>query len=81
MVIICKNCGKEYHDPGGNLSQYHCDNCKARGPLVRIQKRKDQSEEIIGAGTGVAVGAALAGLAGAIALGFLVWALWKAARK
>ena len=66
MPLVCQNCKKEYHDPGGDLSKYWCSNCTARGPLVRINPNQGEAGKVVGAGLGAAVGAGIAGPVGAV---------------
>jgi len=70
MAVICKHCGKENNDPGGELSQFHCGHC-GHGPLVRITQEEQKAGKVVGAGVGAAIGAGLGGPIGAV-LGALI---------
>jgi hypothetical protein len=65
MTVICKHCGKENTDPGGDLSTYRCGHCQ-KGPLIRITQEPEKAGKIVGSGLGAAVGAGIAGPIGAI---------------
>jgi uncharacterized protein YcfJ len=74
MAIVCKTCGKVYHDPGGELSKYWCNNCPQKGPLVRFPKKNEgEAGKVIGAGAGATLGAAVGGPVGAVVGALIGW--------
>lgn len=65
MPVYCRKCGKENHDPGGNLSFHKCKFCN--GTLFR----SGGGGRVAGAGIGAAIGAGVGGPIGAIVGAFV----------
>lgn len=74
MAVICKHCGKENKDPGGDLTHFHCGHC-GKGPLVRITQERQKTGKVVGAGLGAAIGAGIGGPIGAIVGAFIGYAV------
>lgn len=79
VQIRCPNCGTNYQDLPGDVSQFRCPVC-GNPQLLRIQTDEERNRDaLVGLAAGAAIGAGF-GLAGAL-IGALVGVVLGANRK
>lgn len=79
-MLICKNCGRQNTDPGGDLSKYRCGHCQG-GPLVRPNQPPASAETVVASGVCAAIGAGVGGPLGAVVGALIGYAIGDSSNK